>query len=185
MKYLTKRGSAYLIDILIISLIVVIFNQIMPIKTNKINAQIDELYEQRLNNKVASEEFLSEFSKLIKERDTANIGLVFLNINMIFVFFIIIPFYRKQTIGQRIMKLKLEGEVILLNLIKRSVIVNGLAYLILSLLFLLIPQYFYLLTIIGIVQIILVIKSLFMIIYRKDNCGLQDLFSKTQVVEII
>lgn len=185
MKYLIKRGSAYLIDLFIISIIAVIFMQIMPIQTNDIDSKIDSLYEQRINDEIKNDDFLKEYSELIKERDTANIGMTFLNINLIFIFFIIMPFYRKQTIGHRIMKLKIDGDVTIINLIKRNLIANALAYSLLSLLFLMLPSYFYLITIIGLTQIILVIKSLFMIIYRKDNCGIQDLISNTTIVEII
>lgn len=185
MKYLTKRGIAYIIDLLIISIIAVIFMQIMPIKTSDIDTKIDTLYEDRINNKIGTDDFLKEYSDLVKERDFANVGMSLLNITLIFVFFIIIPFYRKQTFGHRIMKLKIEGDVTIINLIKRNIVVNGLGFLILSLLLLPIPQYFYLLSAIGLIQIILVFRSLYMVIYRKDNCGLQDLFSKTRIVEII
>lgn len=185
MKYLIKRGTAYLIDLLIISIIATIFMQIMPIKTSEIDTKIDSLFEQRINKEIKTGTFINEFSELTRERDMANVGMTFLNVNLIFIFFIIIPFYRKQTIGQRIMKLMLVGDVTIINLLKRNLIANGIGYLLLSLIFLLVPYYFYLLTIIGLTQIILVIKSLFMIIYRQDNCGLQDLFSDTQIVEII
>lgn len=184
MNYLTKRGVAYLIDLMIISVVITLFTLIMPIKFSEIDTKINTLYEQKINKEIKTKEFLKEYSTLIRERDTSKIGMTLMNVNLILITFLIIPYYRKQTLGQRIMKLKLEGEITLINLLKRNVIVTGFLYLIISMILLIFKNYFILTTIFGLIQITLVFYSLFMVIYRKDNCGLQDIISNTRVVEI-
>ena len=85
-------------------------------------------------------------------------------------------------------KIKPKKEKLTLTaLIIRNIIVNGLGYTLLSIILLFIfPSnlYFIILSILGIIQFLLVITSCFMIIYRKDLRGLEDIFSQTNVVSI-
>ena len=44
--------------------------------------------------------------------------------------------------------------------------------------------YFYVMIILGFIQFTLVIISAFMVLYRHDRKGLQDLFSKSSIEEV-
>jgi glucose uptake protein GlcU len=68
----------------------------------------------------------------------------------------------------------------------RSMVVNGLLYLLFSLVAVFVFSdiiYFAIEIILGIIQTFLLITSVFMVIYRKDDKGLQDLLAKTRVVD--
>ena len=71
------------------------------------------------------------------------------------------------------------------SLLIRNIVINGLGSLLTSLVCIFIlpgKLYFIVTSIFGIIQILLVIISGFMVLYRKDKRGLQDIFSKTKVV---
>ena len=73
------------------------------------------------------------------------------------------------------------------DLLYRNVIIHGLAYLLGALAFLyILPSYayFFLVLILGILQLGVVITSVFMVLYRHDNQALQDVLSKTNVVDV-
>ncbi|MDD3392910.1 MAG: RDD family protein, partial [Bacilli bacterium] len=103
---------------------------------------------------------------------------------------IIIPFCNGgRTLGLHLFNLKIERnnykKITVLDLFIRCLIVNGLFYLLLSLILcLLLPSniYFLILSILGFIQFVLVIISLFMIKCNYEQNGLQDVFSQTQIV---
>ena len=89
------------------------------------------------------------------------------------------------------MKIKVMSEedekVTIVNYLIRNLI-NGLGHVILILLFLyLLPNkmYFAVQLILSFIQIILVMTSIYMILYRKDKRGLHDVFSGTKVVSTL
>ena len=70
------------------------------------------------------------------------------------------------------------------DLLVRSMITCGLLYLLASLVLIyVLPSIAYFLTniIFAIIQISLVVISFFMVLYRKDHRGLQDLWSRTVI----
>ena len=67
----------------------------------------------------------------------------------------------------------------------RSIIDIGLLYSLITVFLVQIVDYktyFFTLVIFGIIQFLLVIISIFMILYRRDKRGLQDIFSRSNVV---
>ena len=101
-------------------------------------------------------------------------------------YFIITPLITKgYTLGMYINGIKLKGKLNVKNLLLRNIIATGLMYLLASIILVYTTKdtlYFILLSIFGISQFLLVIISTFMIIYRKDHSGLQDIISKTKIV---
>ncbi len=80
---------------------------------------------------------------------------------------------------------KKSGEISLDDLLVRSMVTCGLLYLLASLVLIYaLPSvlYFAINIFFAILQISLAIISIFMVIYRKDNRGLQDMWSKVIVV---
>lgn len=187
----TKRLIAYIIDVIFLSAIIMMISYFIPKNDNvtKIQDKIIILNETYLNNETNTSNYINKYSTLIRNLDKENIIFVGINFILFFVYFVIVPFYTKgQTFGKYIMKIKIDKEhkLSILSLLIRSCIINGIGYLILSIVFIfLIPKdiYFYAITILGFIQFLLVIISGFMIIYNKNKRGLQDVLSNTDVVE--
>lgn len=186
------RFSAYLIDLMIIGLIFIIIYHFLPQSSEiqNLNHEITLQNEQLLNHTIRYSEYFHSFSKITYQLDRTNILYSGLNILLICFYFIIIPLLNKgKTLGLYILGLQIESEDNHLNMMQlfiRNLIVNGLFYLILSFIFIRFLQnetYFITITILGIIQILLVIISIFMILYRKDKRGLQDILSQTKITK--
>ena len=73
------------------------------------------------------------------------------------------------------------------NLLIRAFLINGCLASFLEIVFVLLMQkelYFYALTCIEFAQLLFLISSIFMVIYRKDKRGLHDLICETKVIKI-
>lgn len=187
-----KRLLAYLLDMLIVSFI---FSSVMAfIPENKnlivLDSELNQLNEQYLKNEIDSNVYFNRYATITSSLDRELVLSNLFSIVLILGYFVLLPYYWDgQTIGKKIMKIKIskkEGNLNLNDLLLRSLIVNEVAISIISLSFIYILSdfsYFLLTLICSFIQILLVIISIFMIIYRHDGKGVQDLISGTQVVE--
>ena len=187
-----RRFSAYLIDLMIIGLIFIIIYYFLPQNSEiqNLNHNLAFQNEQLLNHTIRYSEYFHSFSKITYQLDQMNILYSGLNILLISFYFIIIPLLNKgRTLGLYIVGLQIKSNKKSLNIFQlfiRNFVANGLLYLMLSFLFVHFIKnetYFISITILGIIQILLVIISIFMIIYRKDKRGLQDIFSQTKITK--
>lgn len=188
----TKRILAYLIDLLFLGSIIIFIYQFIPEPKVVTDLQTDiaVLNEEYLNRQIETSSYLRSYSNLIYDVDQKQVIFPIINFITIFLYFVIVPFLLQgQTIGKYIMKIRIESnkeKLSIFTLTVRNLIVNGLGYLILSFLALLfVPKnmYLYVISILGIIQLGLVITSAFMIIYRKDKKGIQDILTNTKVVK--
>lgn len=186
-----KRLSAYIIDLMFLGAIIMMIYYFIPETKTVTNLQVDiaVLNENYLNKQIGIGEYINDYSTLMYNLDKERIILILINFIAIFTYFVVVPFFTKgKTFGKYIMGIRIKSnnkKLSLVSLFIRNAIINGLGYLILSFLaILIIPKnlYFYTITILGIIQFILVIASTFMIIYRKDKRGIQDILSRTIVV---
>lgn len=189
-----KRFIAYLIDIIIVGIIITLGSKLL-VNNNKIivlEQQLNEINNNVLNSTFKFKESLIEYAEITKQIDLENVMVNIVTIIMILIYFVFIPYYNNgQTMGMKILKTKIEPEIgtelTIKKLMLRNFIINGLLYLAISLTFLyLFPSfiYFILVSILSFIQLGLVIISLFMLLYRRDQRGLQDILSKTRVIEI-
>lgn len=187
-----RRFSAYLIDLMIIGLIFIIIYYFLPQNSEiqNLNHNLAFQNEQLLNHTIRYSEYFHSFSKITYQLDQMNILYSGLNILLISFYFIIIPLLNKgRTLGLYIVELQIKSNKKSLNIFQlfiRNFVANGLLYLMLSFLFVHFIKnetYFIAITILGIIQILLVIISIFMIIYRKDKRGLQDILSQTKITK--
>jgi uncharacterized RDD family membrane protein YckC len=187
---LFKRLFAYLIDMLILGLMFFILHNLLPTSTvvQVGNHNLAILEEQLLKEQITITEYLNQFISISYQVDKANIVHTGINILLIIIYFIIIPIITKgKTIGLYLMKLKIDGKLSIFNLFIRNIITTGILYMIIYLILISFVDekiYFYSITILGFIQFLLVIISTFMIIYRKDKKGLQDIFSNTEIKEV-
>lgn len=187
MKY--KRFLAYIIDILIVLVICSIINNIIPnTKINELNHSLNVITENVLNNEISMKEYLSNYIYVNYLIDKSNVLSTILNLVVLIIYFIIVPLLNGgKTIGLSILKLKIAGNVNFKNLFIRNIITTGILYIILNILLIFIlkyKNYFIMLSILAFIQFLLVIISTFMVIYKKDEKGLQDILSNTYIEKV-
>lgn len=184
-----RRFSAYLIDLMVISMFFMLIYYFLPQNNvQELNRELALINEQILNKQITYQTYIDQFSKITYDLDKTQVLFSGLNILLICLYFIIIPLMSKgKTLGLYILSLKIaedDGRLNINHLFLRNLVTNGLFYMIGSLLFvhfLDYKSYFISITILGFIQILLVLISVFMILYRKDKKGLQDIISKTKI----
>ena len=190
----SKRLEAYFIDILILGLILMVIYVILPEGGNiqALNKEMSEIINLVLDHEITFSTFFERFTTVIHDLDTERAIYHVFNAFLIITYFIIVPYFQNgQTIGMKIVKIKVErldhGLIALNDLLIRSLIIHGLGSMMISLACIYVlsgTSYFIVTSIFSFIQILLVILCIFMILYRKDNRGLQDILSKTKVVTV-
>lgn len=187
-----KRLVAYIIDVLIVSLVFSILTMFIKESSNLVNLnnELNTISENYLNQTITMSEYFKQFSSVEylvnKEMFLQNL----FNLVLMIGYFIILPYYYNgQTIGKKIMKIKIvkeDGKLGINDLVLRGLIANGILITLIELsLIFLVKDTTYILTvsIFDFVQFLLVIISTFMILYRKDKKALHDVICKTLVAE--
>ena len=182
-----KRFFAYLIDMLIIFIIICLIKQFLPV--NKYEIELNNLNEVYFEQKIEINEYFNEVQTITHNIDKTNLGINIINTILIVVSFVIIPFISKgQTIGQKLLKIKIvKDDIKLEDYVGRAVIINGLGYMFFMFIILYLTNdniYFILINLLGFFQILVVIINAFMVLYNKNKCGIADKFTNTRIEEI-
>lgn len=185
-----KRAAAYFIDMILLVAILMLLMYFVPESHNVtvLNQEFNEINDLLFSHKISLFSYFNRISSVMQDLDKEHIVYSIINAMYIIIYFVVIPYKTGKTFGMYILGLhyhKKDGKVSLDDLLIRSMITNGLLYLLVSLLFVYLlpgPAYFLMSIILAILQISLVIISIFMVIYRHDNKGLQDLLSHTILV---
>lgn len=186
---LNKRAKAWLIDIIIITIILFLVSIIYHPSIIKQKAQMDSITLSYASKNINFTDYIKQMSPIYHKIDTINFVKIIIDTVVLTIYFIIIPYYKNgQTIGKKITALKVKQtsnqKLKLTSLIIRNLIINGLLYEILLIVCILIisPNIYYpLISILAFIQIILVLSSMIMVTYRKDKKGLHDLLAHTWV----
>ena len=188
-----KRLFAYLIDFVLLTTIVTIINCVLPTTTKQveINKELDSLQQNLLDGEIDNKQYFDGYKKLLPELDKSNMAINVCNLVFILGYFIIIPVVNNgQTLGKKILKIKIEkidGNLTIRDMVIRNFITTSLLQLMISstLVYIVNNDIYYNLSIfVSLLQILLVIITSVMIIYRKDEKGVQDLITGTQVIEV-
>ena len=186
----SKRLLAYLIDIIILGIVLLIVNIIIPKDNKEINVKLDTLNESYLNKEIEFNEYLNDYSEISYNLDKQNIIYTVVNIVFVIIYFIILPYFLNgQTVGKKLLKIKVikENKLTITSLVIRNLIINGLGYMLLSLLLIYILNpytYFITTTILSLIQLILMIIILIGLIKNNDKLILHDRLSNTKVVNV-
>ena len=195
MKTITKkRICAYLIDMFILFVFIGIGAMLTNVTENEksLRLELSEMNEKAVMRETSITSYLFHLSEISQDIDREHVAVGFINLVFVFIYFVFIPYFMEgKTFGKALMKIRVVdesgGEATIHSLVIRNVVLNGLLYLFLSLLFIyIVPGILYLLmiSILGIIQLALVIFSVFMVLYRKDGVGLHERLSHTRVVEV-
>mgnify|MGYP003289592064 CR=1 FL=1 len=190
----TKRMIAYIIDLIFITAILIVLFNFFPndLKANKIQTQIDQIGEEYAIGKMDKMSYFMTLSSLEKELDKNQALEIVINSILIVIYYIMIPYmWNGKTLGKHIMKIKIvskkDTRINLMSLFIRTFIVNGLFSTILIIMGIyMIPKSFYLsfVSILAILQLLALIVSYFMIKYRQDSLGLEDILSQSKVIKL-
>lgn len=184
-----RRLVAYLFDMMVLMGILMLIYFFLPESHNitVLNQEFDHVNDLLFSNNISFGSYLTRVASIMQELDKERILYSLINAVYIIVYFVIIPFKTKKTFGMYLMRLKYESKdqsYSVDDLLVRSMITCGLLYLLASLVLIyVLPSIAYILTniIFAIIQISLVVISFFMVLYRKDHRGLQDLWSRTVI----
>ena len=185
-----QRALAYLLDIFIISFIFSIIT--IGFKPNTdIEKKYNEVYDNYINGEITAEQYLEEYTDVLYDMQKANALPNTINTLFIIVYFIVFQYLNKgQTIGKKLLKIKIVNEdkkdiSISQMLIRGIMIYSVLSSLINIILFFNVSRKIYMtsyLTIGAIESIILFLSAIF-ILYRNDKKALHDIVSKTIVIK--
>lgn len=188
-----KRLIAFCIDMVIISFIASLLS--MPFIDSKAITELQDKqfssYEKYSKQEINYEEYLIEFSdisyKLAREEGVISI----ITILLVIVYFVIYQLKNNgQTFGKELMKIKIisdDGELNTNQMIFRTFITDYLLLYIISFVFMLfLPKsnYYSCVAIFSGLQFIVLVVSCFMIMFREDGRGVQDVLCKTRVINV-
>ncbi len=190
---LSKRFVAFIIDLLIISCISSVISFIIPQSENvkKLSEELTEISQDYMDKKIDEEEYINKSAPLTYRIDKENFVFSAISVVITILYFVVFAFIKGgQTLGKMIMGIKVvkqKGELTINDMIFRSFIINSLLYSLVNLVLLFTTKdisYLYATVIMSYIQLILVAVSAFMVLIRKDNLALQDIITKTKVVEV-
>lgn len=187
-----KRFFAYIIDIFIVLVIANLITMFIPI-SEKTQDYYKEL--QTTQKKMYDKEIdVKEYTDIVLE-DNYNIskGTVLISLTSIIIYilyFVVYQVYNNgQTVGKKLMKIKLKSitdESLSINtMLFRALIIYGIAANIINLMLILLLKkelYLSISNTISIIQSLIVIISVFMILFSKQKRGIHDIITKTEVV---
>ena len=180
-----RRLLAYIIDVGLIIILLVFLRVVFP---NSYQQDLTDLNNQHLRQEITYAEYINEYIIINHNIDKSDVWFNIIGLTLMIVSFNIIPLFTNgQTIGKKLFKLrikKIDGNLGLEDLIKRSIIINGMGYMLMVItLVYMMPStiYFYTITLISIIQIALIILSGIRIF--KNKKGIHDILSGTEVID--
>lgn len=187
-----RRFFAYIIDIFIVLVIANLITMFIPI-SEKTQDYYKEL--QTTQKKMYDKEIdVKEYTDIVLE-DNYNIskGTVLISLTSIIIYilyFVVYQVYNNgQTVGKKLMKIKVKSitdESLSINtMLFRALIIYGIAANIINLILILLLKkelYLPISNTISIIQSLIVIISVFMILFSKQKRGIHDIITKTEVV---
>ena len=190
--YFYKRVIAYIIDVLIVSIVATIIA--LPFRTEaikKVDNQVIEVTQKALQGKIKTDVYQSQMNELMYQKakldGIANIIIILLSVGN----FIVYQGYTKgQTLGKKLMKIRIvktNGKELTFNdLILRNLLNNFIFFDILLAVLDLVGRkpYIYGYKYVNYIQLTILIVSVFMIAIRSDGRSIMDLLVNTKVVKV-
>lgn len=186
------RLISYIIDIIIISIAVSLISSIIP-RDNNYDKYLEEFHSIQTNymeKEITAEEYINRVSDVTYDLDHSSVPTTIIQIVFIIGYFVVLPYYNKgQTLGKKLMHIKIisndGNELTLNNYLYRTIIINSLLADIIILgmvLFINRDLYYFSSFIVQGIQVVIVIVSVFMILFKKDGRGLHDRLAHTKVI---
>ena len=189
-----KRILAYIIDMLILSFILSIISSLFPVSDsmNNLSNELMNLSNSFSNSEIGVSTFINRYAvinySISKLSFLPNLLSVFVSI----CYFVVYPIYNDgASIGKKIMKLKVvnkdDSSVSTNRMLLRYMFIDsiGVTIISLSMLFIMSDAYYtFIVLFLDFLQFVIVIISIFMVLYRNDFKSLPDLLAGTKVIEV-
>ena len=191
-----NRLFAYLIDLFIYGLLVLIVISIFKLDDNKLlvnlTNELENINQAFIDGNMNFSNYITEYSRISYLIDKNEVLVNIVNVVLLMTLYVFIPFFTKgQTIGKKIVKIKIakinNKELDINTLIVRSLFINFIGHMLISLglVFVLKDTGYYILSLIlTIFELLLVIISIFMILYKSEKRGVHDYITGTQVIDV-
>lgn len=189
----SQRLVAYLFDVIIVSMVVsfITFPFYDNTSVEKLSRNNSELVEKYMNKEIDTNTYFLESVDISYEvaRKNGVVSLVTIFLNVLY--FVCFQFKNNgQTIGKKLMHIQVvsndDKEFTINNMIFRSMIINSVLVDILAFACMLFANKtvsFFLSGFFGICGCLLILISLFMVIFSKESRGLHDIIANTKVVK--
>lgn len=190
--YFFPRVLAYLIDIIIVTVLSTLVISLVPENKNY-TAYLTE-YQKIESSFIAGtmdpDEYINKKAEIVYDIDYNNVLPMIIEVSVLILYFIVFQFYNKgQTLGKRLLRIRVvsedDEEVSMNQYILRSFIIPSVIskMLIIALVLFMGREYYYYasFTVQGI-QVVLIIVSIFMVMYSRTGRGLHDRVAKTKVI---
>lgn len=189
-----KRIAAYILDILIVTFLSTVLTYFLPAnKEYEENAaRYLELFNSYTKEEITKEEFTKETNDVIYVMNYNSVTTTVVNTVLTISYFVVLTYFMNgQTIGKKIMKLKIvsndQKKLTMNNYLIRSLLINSVLMNIISII-----------SIIGLSKAmyikvndittylfgILYIVTFGMILFREDRRGLHDYIALTRVIDV-
>ncbi len=190
-----KRAFAYILDMLIVSLLVMLLSYIPLLNPNRnaYSEKYNELFnvsEQVNNNEISEEEYNEAAIPISYDIYRLSTPTVIINVVCYLLYFGVLPFlYNGQTIGKKLFQIRVvsasDKKLSLANYLLRATILGNIIISIGSTLVVYIfnvNNFYPIYQNLNLVGYIINYVSLFMILVRQDNRGIHDFVANTKVI---
>ena len=185
------RLTAYIIDVIIISLITSIIFTSIPTNNKELEKQLSSLQDEVLSNKITYEEFVDEYQDLYYKNKKNTMTQSAITLTITIAYFVIFQYMNKgQTIGKKILHLRVVDNntekplSIFKGLIRSLLIWNILSGTLGIVLIYILNKESYITSylIISSLESIFIFITAMFTLYRKDNRSLHDIIINSKVI---
>ena len=186
-----SRISAFIIDMMIISVITLVLTFWIPVSDTyeKAYKEQEELVDLVSQNEITNDEYFTKIFKLRYIMEKESVVNTFVTVIVTLGYFSTFAYYKDgQTFGKKLINTKVVnkdgGNVDHLSMLIRTLLFNGVLTSVISslLLFLLTENDYMIIYSVSIAQIVFNIICFVMVAVRKDKRGLHDIIAGTKVI---
>lgn len=189
-----KRIAAYLLDLLIVYVISMLLVWFIPMgeEYNKRSDDYTNVILKYSSGEITSDKYIEDSKDISYDVNKLGVSISIIMLAVTTIYFVVVQYYNNgQTIGKKIMKLKIEPysdkKLTMNNFLIHSVIVNSILLNLISIVMIVFVSKDVYLNIYDYISYIftgLNIIILVMILYRKDGRGLHDILANTKVISL-
>lgn len=187
-----ERAGAYLIDLFIVGLLFSIVGVGIPQNTSDTDALMKELEDKLLNNEITTQEYFQEYSDLIYDMQNSSKLSFGISLALNIAYFVVFQtLFNGQTIGKRILKIKVVDKdsrkdagivkIFVRSLFTLSIFSGSMNLILLFVLSKTKYTVFY--AVISALELIFTLTTIILILYKKDKRGLHDMMAGTLVIK--
>lgn len=187
-----ERLGAYLIDIIIVSIILSFISLGFGDYTSNTEKLMSELDTKLMENNITAEEYLEEYQTLLYDYQKENVLQSSISVALTIAYYVVFQYMNKgQTIGKKALKLRVVDKdtkkpISILKGLLRSLVVLSILSGTLCILFLYLfnkDVYFISYSILLSIEGLFTLVTFFLVLYKKDGRGLHDLMTNTMVIK--